>query len=1829
MDGERIARAAYGRGEVTPQPRACCRERRKAHNVGCRRSSAHAERRARMTRSNWMRSVHNGTSACDRTFMVAMLAAPYSAVWRPSQQGCAAPRLGTTASPCVTGHRARWGAQSRRSGAKDGYSKARARAAPLSDVRAGARDRLRRRPQAPNGPQPEATIIVVLPASRTRGCENRRVNSGLSGHPVEFGYLTAPPERRGSTPSTTRPQSLQLGSLEPRDFERLCFRLTRLDAMVQQCRFYGVPGQAQEGIDLYAHQQDGSYKVIQCKRRSDGFTPGEVTNAVDRFLDGEWGHTASELVLAVTANLDGTQAADRIEAERPRLAERGIALSIWDENEISALLKDHPRLVDDFFGREAVRVFLGIEAAESLGDRLDAAEVIEYREGLGLLYREVFHCLERGIYADNRSASLHDRFVVPDVLVTVDTSTPIAPQSEDRADPVGEPQMPSRPPLRHVPDVVGLLRDPALSKSGPRASNVHHGDRITVADWLTTGKRHVIIGPPGSGKSALLRMLVLDVFSAAPSLVAGVEGLQGVLPIWLPFAFWTHAARESDTPISVLDAVRRWLEAYDHAHLWPLVEKALRDERLLIVVDGFDEWASPDLARACIDRLEVFASTKRAQVLASSRPFSVAEVPIDTNRWRIGTLASLDPDQQLEFITRWLAPIVPAQSLEKEADQWAREIAASQHLRELADLPLFLLLILQSREQHAEFPEDFHAVLNEVITRLIGDHRRRKVDTSGGADQLLSSADIRKVSAAAAEYMHFGSLLSIPDDELREVFRRALLEAIGYPDADAYRTAVALVNSLGPGIGLMVRPAPDETQFFHRSVLEFLAAERLLTRSPDDIGSIFRDHLTDARWSQVLRFLVRGLVRPPEIAAIFASLSDAAATDLLLGEATDILAADVAVGGGHTAGDTRRRLLDRMVKEIEEGERDAHRAAVLERFASGLSRREVRDRVAGHLGAWLRASPRTTWASVLRAASAWQADDLLLRLLWHGVLDENDDVQRVAGQVLGAKYVGQDNVAERLVGLASKTRLPNRRATAIEALSVGWSDHPALEALIEQGRQHYDFGVRHAAVGADLRRGNASDDNRALLIDLLDHRPSLSSWASGVLELMFEHYADDQVIFDHYIKDADPENGRFRFADVPATFLVLRGYTRRPEARRYLLKLIGPHRSEPFSRSPALLTERVPWEQVAKVYGTDAEVVVTVEALIREHLSSSIGDRDVYYCSLVARTDWVRDRLIHRIESREGFGIGWAIRALVEGWPDDETARGALASLLEPGQGQVPDGAISQIPEIVPNPKAAIDLLATLAVDCDNQGAVVDALNAIIERGVSPDDPRAKSIVDHALQHDVANFWTSAESSLYVGLPGDPRVKRLALSRLGDRDAPLPAITYGFRDDPQLREMIATGFRPLPAPLRGRLIEALAQAPSSDAAATTLLAGYDAEPDPVVKILAATAYARRLLATGADTAEAIDAFAEQARATGPDHMERRAAAFCALADLGALDRLADLRDHVTPDQPVQIQSSLLGDERVLYRYICRYWGDLKAALGDQFQHRFGYRDGGDTEFWRNVLMVAHDYPATRDDIAQKLEEDPALVDTAPGIAYLSRIEPGADRVVEAAIRLLTRAHAGSYHEIEPSWTALHVLGQQFADDSRVENWLNREIAEIDKSRNVRDGETYFRLPSLGTIAAIARYKPGHPFLAELVVYTGRREGQEWRSFHEWVELMAGSVATPEEFIQFAVSVARIVAINDMFPDYLHRPLTTRLRRDRQLAEGIAGSVPQLTGAATGIVVRLLVLSSRINGSLTDYLHLRLAGVGPGPGLVTVDALTGRACSAEMLFLDVLDTLGGP
>jgi hypothetical protein len=372
-------------------------------------------------------------------------------------------------------------------------------------------------------------------------------------------YLESPPTESIAPPVVTVSAVLPCDLLAWPNFERLCLRLVRLDSEVEHAQLYGVAGQSQEGIDLYARSFDGSFAVHQCKKIKD-IGPADIRNAVDKFLKGTWANRAKKFVLCTSQSIARKELADECENQGQLLKAKGVEFAVWDSEEISGQLRGQPRLVFDFFGKAWVEAFLGRYALEALGDRLETSQVSEFRSKLRTFYSAFFTQQDPGIPIPPRpglnSISIMDRFVSQDVYVDEGSTSGAFADSGQRLEQSGAQEYGgiSRTTWREQ-DSPGRL-DAKINSLPPEP----HRTRESLSAWLRRSKNSLITGGPGSGKSTLLRYLALEILTE--NLVNQRLGpaWSESLPVWLPFAFWTKRIVESG-PTSVTECARQWLES--------------------------------------------------------------------------------------------------------------------------------------------------------------------------------------------------------------------------------------------------------------------------------------------------------------------------------------------------------------------------------------------------------------------------------------------------------------------------------------------------------------------------------------------------------------------------------------------------------------------------------------------------------------------------------------------------------------------------------------------------------------------------------------------------------------------------------------------------------------------------------------------------------------------------------------------------------------------------------------------------------------------------------------------------------------------------------------------------------------------------------------------------------------------------------------------------------------------------------------------------------------------------------------------------------------------
>lgn len=149
---------------------------------------------------------------------------------------------------------------------------------------------------------------------------------------------------------------LPLNQLEsPRRFEQLVCDLAVQVHHLRKPKFYGGPGQDQDGIDIIGSGPGGELIVYQAKN-SQNLTLSQVTKALGKIINGEMQYgKPARIVIAVAAKYTPTQIQDWIAQEIRR--DPGCDLELWGSDEINRMLRKEWGIVQRYFGRNAAERF--------------------------------------------------------------------------------------------------------------------------------------------------------------------------------------------------------------------------------------------------------------------------------------------------------------------------------------------------------------------------------------------------------------------------------------------------------------------------------------------------------------------------------------------------------------------------------------------------------------------------------------------------------------------------------------------------------------------------------------------------------------------------------------------------------------------------------------------------------------------------------------------------------------------------------------------------------------------------------------------------------------------------------------------------------------------------------------------------------------------------------------------------------------------------------------------------------------------------------------------------------------------------------------------------------------------------------------------------------------------------------------------------------------------------------------------------------------------------------------------------------------------------------
>ena len=1198
--------------------------------------------------------------------------------------------------------------------------------------------------------------------------------------------------------------------------------------------------------------------------------------------------------------------------------------------------------------------------------------------------------------------------------------------------------------------------DEALNRNSEEWTYAEHGDeRLDLDAVLASTARLLILGGAGAGKSTVLRCLALELIEGARVFEKTATRYVGAFPLLVPFSFWVRRTIAEGRPVGldeILTACFGHL-AGSNADRHRIAD-ILQDDRVLLLIDGIDEFANEAAARTTLMTLESFLQRSGAKAILSGRPDGVRRLGTLAGDWDHGTLLPLTRAQQAAVARAWWTKSLSAEGkntnqpgeVERATDRFFRELSRSGRLAQLAAIPLILCGALAVALRRGALPADRFHLFDHLIDVLLNEQPRRREVAAYEIEprfDVFATEDRRRecLAVLAFHLQSTGADAGITRNLALSTIQKFLSEPDGLSwNLDiARRGALALVSVNADTTGLVVERAPDEIGFCHASLRDHLAGFHLSTWPFQHLVAFARTHAWSLRWHDALLSTLHFLRRPDEITELLSALRPEHVSADSLGNSR-ALAAEAACLFGQSSGRVAQPIVTEALDRIEDDYSSDERARLLGIVLDTRAAGPILTAVAERFESW---APTTNqWrSSIYQALGAWMRDAQLERVLWKGLFDDDRSNRVEAAKSLSNVFRGTSEVADKLETLIVAQSEPEATAVAIRALRLGWPDNPALPELLRQACTAESPEVQLSALAGLVERGETDVGIRNDLLALASDRFWIGLHSDDeIIETLAKGWAADREVHDACWRGLRRIGG-----GGPAIEFQT--------ARRLLYQLA------PFDeRVGAWVAENVRSERrKLDLHGEEGEFLELIrqDDRVRQAVSEyfegeHFAEHDQYEVAHLApliKTNAAKTALMKQLRGRAEMRF-WPVKGLLDGWgmQDDEVAV-ALENLANEDLSK--SQYISEyLPEIISDRSDCRSLLLKVAGLKDLQRPDF-LLRGLAKFGATPEDDEFVSALlsrvpaRRGIEVGVAELITTFYAH--------PRVKEFALEKLQSREPPIAAAARVYERDSDIRPLILKLAAPLPSFLR-RLIGRRAEERPENPLFKSLIEKCDFEVDSQTRVLLSIALAYSVMATESDLAELATQFSSRLVVVGPDYTERRLAASVALMILNRFDLIATA---VATDKDLLRNGPFESRDRSpeALGIIAEKWDFLEDALRRSGADSMGIR-GDPSMFWDKLAPHVWRSESLQIRFVDFCGSPDALL-SASILSALSRIRPRSRLLFDACRR--TMGGFESPHRQSPldgaavRLQAAILLAEHFSNECEAAQLLG------DAAENAEDG----------------------------------------------------------------------------------------------------------------------------------------------------------------------------
>ena len=1604
--------------------------------------------------------------------------------------------------------------------------------------------------------------------------------------------LNSPADAHPPPPVTTLDQVLPFGALTPENFERLCFRLAGGAEDVEHFQLYGRPGQKQHGIDLFVRLPSGRYRAWQVKRYAK-FSVADLKRVLKTFDEGSWADRCEALIIAIQANLDDTGLQEAIEVQAAAYRTRNIKLQVLGGEELSDRLRQHERLVHDFFGRPWSEAFFG--ASSKLIASLDGQEFARVREQIRRAYATQFAILDQGLtapllFADLTKRSqvqLTDQYVLPDVLrreISTAQTEPPRPTSSDDA-------------------IDGGGREPRTTATARERER-----RVGLSSWAMESSRLALVGDAGLGKSTFLRALALDLLGSQTLFPHLAEKWGERLPIVLPFARWARAAAAAGGHVSLKEMVKLVWQPLLTADLG-LIDRAIDEQRILLLLDGLDEWSNEQAARTTLNTVLTFVGAHDLPVVMTGRPRGLQKIgglPVD---WSIGELAPLSLPQRHTLATnRFTQSLtvrsgdVPAEAaVEMEVERFFQGLKLQPGLYELSETPLLLVGLIGLALRNHVLPRTRTQALARLVETLIEEHPERRATAAGDTEArftVLRDADVRRsvLAAMALASREHGGDAGLEQSVLKGVVVDFLTTVEGFPMTEARRGADELLAINAETVGLLIEKAPGEIGFAHASLEEYLAAVALSKRPFADLTQLFVDRCGEPRWLNVLGDLACQMHRADELDGVVNAL-ETAALDPESAYSRDHLVAYIAFNAQHLRAATASRLAKAGFDQIEAGGWMNSRQRLLRTALSGPSRQTLAGEMEQRDQHWRPKRARYLTGCLDQLATMPPTEDVFTVLL--SILNQERLSERLqAAHILASCYAEWPGLIPELKSRIGRNLDFVSAASALMAWIKAAPQDPDAISLAESATESNSDLLVAIGLFARIRRGVHTLEDRGRLIELGETVANMENEAQTIIfEAVTEGWPDDQALISLALDILHNKSGSIFQRDFALNY-IKSAPPRHPKIIDWLVEEFN-------GKYPLNISFTRDWTWVIPFARNQPALVDSIlGALMRdEHgmlgptawrLIAELGD------------DRMRDLAIQRVRRGNRIDAYWGLLPLVRGWSDDTEVKALLEEIAGwPLDRQV--DVLWLLPFAITDPVSLRARLFEMAA-LKPQGFRFDALTeAFREAGSDWQDEEVVSLLFKVAEEDKSGIFSPLRG-LIEGFGAHLAVRELSLRALTWPDPPIHALMAAYAEDVEFRPRLLNFARSLPIELRSTLVQTALVEGDQTPFSARALADYSQEVDLELRTALALGYYEGLVAKNAVTPEIIESLRRDANSVGPEYETWRATA---LAGLIATKRVDVLRDDGAAGKSLSLSlGGYFDDSPTQRQLICEHWEYLQTTFGDGLVERFGRMTDNPAALWEALApSVAASNACTRAFLAYC--EKPNIQLGEAGLRALANLKPRSSLL--EALCFAAMGQQSQYSDLDHAKirvASAQILAEQFP-------------GRDDITTRLVGGHLYPRL-SNQRILALALYAPDAEALQSISIEEAdlREGGLDWPT-------LMHLVSQSRDASQFVRVLNAYLNRQRPSPWDLAAATNTaviaRLRRDEMAAAAFSEIIlkPLTPFATLGSGPRLLAAAGRITPKVRLHCQEALRSELTGSGLpcVVYDTVEDRQRNLSHCLLD--------